>query len=210
MAPVSLIFFSVPVSSWASAGPAPKQMATRIESNILRCIAVSTCERAMIVAVLQYPSEASCVSVPDLDVPSGCILDRYDVPAAGLARRDFSRILCLDPVEPVGPPGAGVFLRLFEPGVEAGVGRLRAGPILVFHLRRRIDDAGDVAGAGQHEAHWPAEELRAEQHRLGGSDVILARGEIVDRDLHALELELLAADHHVALGQPVLEVAVAQ
>ena len=40
IAPVSLIFFSVPVSSWARAGAAPRDVARSAESS-LRCIAVS-------------------------------------------------------------------------------------------------------------------------------------------------------------------------
>ena len=103
-----------------------------------------------------------------------------------------------------------MLLGLGEPGIEIGAGGLGAGPILVLHLVRRVDHAGDVARAGQHETHRPAEELRAEQHRFCRRDVILAGGEIVDRDLHFLQVELLAADHHVALAEPVLQIAIAQ
>ena len=44
-----------------------------------------------------------------------------------------------------------MLLRLGQPFVELGAVRLAAGPILVFRLARRVDHAGDVAGAGQHD-----------------------------------------------------------
>src|SRR5262245_64148088 len=40
--------------------------------------------------------------------------------------------------------------------------------------------------------------------------VILARGQIVDRNRHALEVELFAANHHLTLAEAVLQVAIAQ
>src|SRR4051794_16515895 len=103
----------------------------------------------------------SAQSGPDFDVASGRVLDRYQLAAAWLARRYFGEVLRLDPFEPVRPPRAGMFLRLLEPGIEAGARGPWSRPVLVFHLDRRIDHAGNVSGAGQHEADRSAEELRA-------------------------------------------------
>src|SRR5262249_18925156 len=97
-----------------------------------------------------------------------------------------------------------MLLGLCEPPVEIGAGWFWSGPVLVLHLAGRIADAGNVTRAGQHETHRPAEELRTEQHRSCGGDVILARGQIVDRNRHALEVELFAANHHLALAEAVL------
>ena len=55
---------------------------------------------------------------------------------------------------------------------------------------RRIDHAGDMAGAGQHVFHRAAEILRAGQHRFRRRDVVLARREIVDRHLDLAQVEL--------------------
>src|SRR5712671_5836837 len=76
----------------------------------------------------------------------------------------------LDPLDPVRPPRARMLLRLLEPGFERARARFAAGPILVLGLARRIDDAGDVAGAGQHVFYRSAEEFRAEERRLGRRD----------------------------------------
>jgi hypothetical protein len=103
-----------------------------------------------------------------------------------------------------------MFGRLFKPAFEIGAARLRAGPILVFVLVRRVDHAGDVAGTGQNEAHRPAEIFAAEQHRLRRRNVILAGGEIVDRYLDGLEVDRRVADRDPALGEPVIEIAVAK
>ncbi len=104
-----------------------------------------------------------------------------------------------------------MLLGLGEPLVDIGAGgRLRPVPVLVFVPARRIDDTRDMAGAGQHEAHAAAEIGRAEQHRLGRRDVILPRGEIVDRHLDLLEIDRLAFNHHLAARQIVVEIAVAQ
>src|SRR3981189_2619568 len=90
------------------------------------------------------PECSRAQSVPDLDIASGRILDRHELAAAGLARRNFGPVLRLDPLEPVRPPRAGILLRFFEPGIEAGARGPGSGPVLVFHLAGGIDDAGNV------------------------------------------------------------------
>ncbi len=102
-----------------------------------------------------------------------------------------------------------MLVRLGQPVGIAALGR-SACPVLVLHLGRRIDDTGDMAGAGDDMLDRPAEALRAVEDRLGRRDMVLPRREIVDRHRHLLEVEGLAADPHLALGELVVEIAVAQ
>ena len=109
--PVSLIFLSVPVGSWASAGAAAKLAAAITESSIFRCIAVLRCEqdfdsRAVSARGRERPS------VPDPNIGSRRVLARRQVAAAGLARRYFGGVLRPDPFQPVRPPGARMPLAL--------------------------------------------------------------------------------------------------
>src|ERR1043166_3043254 len=145
-----------------------------------------------------------------LHIASRRVLDGFELAAARLARRDLLIVVRLDPVDPVRPPRARVLFRLVEPGVERARARLAAGPVLIFALARRIDDAGDMARAGQHVFHRPAEELRAEERRLRRGDVVLAGGEVVDRHRHFFQIEMDVGDRHLAGGQGVVEVALAQ
>ena len=89
-------------------------------------------------------------------------------------------------VDPVGPPGAVVGFRARAPGVE--VGRVGvADPVAVLLLVGMVDDAGDVAGLGQHEA---AAALQPRQAFEGGAprgDVVLLAGDRVVRDLDVVE-----------------------
>src|ERR1700722_16275329 len=110
---------------------------------------------------------------PHLDVAAGGILDRGELAAAGLARRDFLGVAFLDPGDPVGPPRSRMFSALADPAFEVFALGGVAGPVLVFHLAGRIDDAGDMAGAGQYEAHRAAEARGADINRFRRRDVIL-------------------------------------
>ena len=88
---------------------------------------------------------------------------------------------------------------------------LVVGPVLVLDLvARRIDDAGDVARARQHVGHRPAEQPRADEHRLGRRDVVLLGAQLVDRQLDLAEVELDAADRHLPAGELVLVIELAQ
>ena len=69
-------------------------------------------------------------------------------------------------------------------------------PVLVLLGARRIDDAGDVARARQHEAHRAGEDLRRLVDRLGRRDVVFLAGLQVDRDR-----DLAEVDRHVVDGQ---------
>ena len=87
--------------------------------------------------------------------------------------------------------------------------------------RRSSTDTCPCAGGLTTPAMWPEPDstkstgppknLRAEEHRLRRRDVVLAGGEIVDRDLHLLEVELARRRSSISpLRQRVLEIAVAQ
>src|ERR1700688_4845084 len=97
-------------------------------------------------------------SIPRLDVAARGVLDRLHLAAAGLSRRHFGGILVLEPLRPIGPPRAGALISLGDPALEIAERRSVA-PIEIFHRVGRIDDAGDVAGAGQHELDRTAEEF---------------------------------------------------
>src|SRR6188474_2059322 len=87
-------------------------------------------------------------SNPDLDIGSRRVAEHLHF-LARLARRNASVVLALDPLLPMRPPRSRVFRRLGDPVLEIA-DRPGAGPVLVFLRGRRIDDAGDVAGAGHH------------------------------------------------------------
>ena len=132
------------------------------------------------------------------------------LPVPTRARRNLLGVDAFQPFAPVRPPRSLVLLRALEPVGERDVLDIVVGPVLVFARRRRIDHAGDMAGARQHVFHRPAEELRAVQHRFRRRDVILAGRQIVDRHLDLRQIEQRVVQHHAAGGQPVLQIAVAQ
>ena len=155
---------------------------------------------------------APAVSVPHFHVAARRVLDRLELAAAGLARRHArSASCCLDPCEPVRPPRAGMFLRLREPAVEVADRRLGAGPVLVFRACRRIDHAGDMAGARRARSSPVRRRITSR-----GTPISPARcGPRASRDcrsgsLTLLRSSVLAVDHHLALGELVLEIAIAQ
>ena len=90
-------------------------------------------------------------SIPHLHVAPRRVLDRLELAAAGLARRrPRRRRAALIHASQSGhqEPGCSVAFSSQSSSVPV---RLAAGPVLVLALARRIDHAGDVAGAGQHE-----------------------------------------------------------
>src|SRR5690349_17583763 len=84
----------------------------------------------------------------------------------------------LQPIYPVGPPGALVVFGALKPLV----GALR--PLVVrpiaFGLAGRIDDAGNMAAATQGKACLAAGELRDAPGRLPGNDMVLLRTNSID------------------------------
>src|SRR6185312_14443071 len=115
-----------------------------------------------------------------------------------------------DPLGPIGPPGAGVFFRRGEPTLRIGR-TLVVRPIAVFVARRRVDDAGDVAGGPEYEAHRALIELGG---RIGGGpgrDVILARGDDVGWRLDLAQIDRRTRERDAAgLDEFVRLVHVAQ
>ena len=67
-----------------------------------------------------------------------------------------------------------------------------------------------MARSAEHVPYGTAKEFRAGEYRLRRRDVILARGELVDRLFHFAQVESPALDGHPALAQIVLQVAVTQ
>src|SRR5262245_50741782 len=104
------------------------------------------------------------------------------------------------------PPRARAFLGLGEPGFDIADGHGAVGPMAVLALIRRVDDAGYMTGTGDHELDRTAEQLRAEEHRLGRCDVILARCQAVDRNDDVAEIDGFASKYHLAISKLVLGV----
>src|ERR1700682_1141699 len=156
-----------------------------------------------------FRMQAASSSSTHFDVASRRVLDRRELPGARRARGDPLVAHPLYPAEPVDPPRALVLLGFREPRFEIAIG-LAAGPVAVFRLQRRIDDAGDMAGARENELHRCSEKSAAEEHRFRRCDVVLAGGEVVDRDIHLAEVDPHIADRHQPLRELVLEIAVAK
>src|SRR5882757_1390721 len=93
-----------------------------------------------------FRMQAAPSSSAHFDVAPGRVLDRLELARARRARGDPFLAHRLHPAEPVGPPRALVLLGFREPRFKIAIG-LAAGPVAVFRLQRRIDDASDVAGA---------------------------------------------------------------
>src|SRR5207248_3035957 len=109
--------------------------------------------------------------VPDFNISTGRVHEWRQLPAAGSRRFDLGRVLLADPRHPVRPPGPRMLLGFRQPGFEIVASRLVAGPILILLPGRRVDDAGNMAGAGQNKSNWSAKKLRAEQNRARGCNV---------------------------------------
>lgn len=85
------------------------------------------------------------------------------------------------------------------------------GPVQYWYFSlRRIDDAGYVAGSAEHEFHRPAEQGGTGEDRFRRRDMVVAGGEVIDRDFDVAEIDPLAGDPHQPAGEIVLEVTIAQ
>src|SRR3546814_13239515 len=84
---------------------------------------------------------------------------------------------------------------LFDIG-RVGLGVVQ--PVLVLLRLRMIDHAGDMAGAGQHEAHRPAIEMRRLVDRAIARDMVLPAGLQVARALALSEVEPLTGPSPLA------------
>ncbi|MND33014.1 hypothetical protein D3C80_235980 [compost metagenome] len=81
---------------------------------------------------------------------------------------------------------------------------------MVFLKLRRVDDAGNVAGSAEHEFHRPAKQRSAREDRFRRRDMVVAGGEIVDRDLDIAEIDPFAGNAHQSTREIVLEITIAQ
>ena len=98
---------------------------------------------------------------------------------AGFAGRHTGVVLGLYPALPVRPPGSGGFARPGQPAVViVGCGAVR--PVLIFPSVGRIDDAGNMAGAGDDEIDLAAKGPAAEKDGFGRRDMIVAGCQIGD------------------------------
>src|SRR5215467_5816774 len=104
------------------------------------------------------PTPTAMRSASHFHITPRRILDRGKHAAAGRPRRDLFGVLCLDPVEPVGPPRPRVFGCVAKPFLEVLAARRIARPVLIFWSCGWIDNASNVARPRQHVSHRPAEE----------------------------------------------------
>ena len=97
-----------------------------------------------------------------------------------------------------------------EPGIGIR-GQAVVGPVLVLLRDRRIDDAGNVAGAPEEKLDRAAEQLRPRMCRLPRRDVVLHGRYETGRRGHLREIHRCAADHQFSgLGEQVAHVHIAQ
>lgn len=95
----------------------------------------------------------------------------------------------------MGPPAAFGFRAAGDEIVESGDGWV-TDPVLVFHGRRRVDDAGDVPAAGEHEAGFAAEGLGEFEGRFCRRDMIFLAGLDEGGGFHGFQI-----DGHAAHGE---------
>src|SRR5690554_1068282 len=91
---------------------------------------------------------------------------------AGLSGWHLVAFVAGNPFPPVWPPGARMLLRAGEPGVRIfrqGV----VGPEAILFFVGRVDDTGDVAGAGQNKSDITAVGAGAEVSGVPLGDVVL-------------------------------------
>src|SRR5437763_5965690 len=102
-------------------------------------------------------------------------------PGAEAGRRDLRGARsCLQPVEPVVPPGAGMFGRSVHPRLRIVVKVVVAGAVTGPGVARRVDQALDVPSGGGDEPGMRAEQLCTAVAGLPGNDVVGQRTEDVD------------------------------
>ena len=106
------------------------------------------------------------------DVGARSVLERRELAAARLARRNLPAAVPGEPFRPIGPPGALMICCAAQPGLRVGRQRL-VGPIAILVGGRRIDHAGDMAGSAEHETNRARDQARPRIGRPPGRDVVL-------------------------------------
>src|SRR5215468_1134011 len=138
----------------------------------------------------------------------GGVRDGRVLPAAHV-RRVYERARAgLGPGGPVLPPRAALLAVGRAPGL--GVAARAVGRLVPGLRAGRVDDAGDVAAAGEHVAdlatHQPARLVRA----VPGHDVVVDRADHIRVVLHRGQRQPLAGQLELAPGQLVAHVQRAQ
>src|SRR5262245_37337969 len=90
-------------------------------------------------------------------IGAGCCFRWLELAAAYLSRRDHLFILCLEPLQPIGPPRARMLGCRFEPAFNVRAAVLFTSPILVLWLAGRVDQSSDMARPCNHIFYRPAE-----------------------------------------------------
>src|SRR5580692_9614546 len=115
------------------------------------------------------------------------------------------------PGGPVHPPAAIVLGRILPPrfGRIGAAGGLNL-PVCALSAGR-IDDPGDVAAGGKHEAHVAAHELRNTPGSLPGDNVVLLGSDGIDVVLNTAQIEFFSVQLDLARhNQVVLHVSVTE
>ena len=134
-------------------------------------------------------------SIPKLNVAPRRVFNRLERPVTGNAGSDFGLVLALEP----GMNQSGHH----EPGCSLAVAIQRSRLPLrgrrpvqywYFFLAGGLTTPSDVTRAREHVFHTAAEIFAAEQDRFCRRDVVLARGQVVDRHLDRAEIDWRVAD----------------
>ena len=103
-----------------------------------------------------------------------------------------------------------MLLGALEP-LFGGCGQLLVGPVAVFVRLGRVDHAGDVPRAGEHEPRFSTEELRPRVRRLPRRDMVLDRRYEIRRNGDLRHIDWSAGQRDAAgLAQLVPHVHVAE
>src|SRR5205807_7841442 len=144
------------------------------------------------------PAVARSCRGPLMDITGGSGRERWMAPGAeaggcGLGGAGSG----LQPVEPVVPPGAGVFGGVAHPQFRVVVEVVGAGAVTGSGVARRVDQALDVPSGGGDEPGSTGEQTGAAVAGLPGDDVVGQRSEDVD-----VAVDLGQVDRGAAQGDP--------
>src|SRR6516165_7022146 len=128
-----------------------------------------------------------------LHVAAGRGLKRLIVAVARMRwRGDLAAGMTFHPGVPVRPPASRLFLRSLQPIACLGA-KIVIDPMAALLAGRRIDHACDVTARRQYKPRLSSHDVLGAERALPGHDMVLARGQYVDRHLHLREIDPLAA-----------------